>query len=524
MLLRRRASTVALGVVSMTACGVSAPPPVAPLPVPSAAPAPEPPAEAQPEPSASPPPEPAAEAVKDAPPAARLTSKGYVTWIFGRPKADKRYIGYLRYGTSVALKSTELVPGEKCRRGFYQIEPRGYVCNDHTVTLSPSPRFREGVEATTPFKGPFPYRYAISNGAPMYNRVPTAAEQRRKEGKFGPAGKFLRLPKTLAAHEELATLDRIAPADPLPSFLARGGLAAEDRVGLVKETIPLGAMLSFTRAFEAEGRTWLLSADQTLVPADRVRPFRPSEFHGVRLDGDVRLPLAWMRARARPKLRRLASGAFEKTGAAWPVRTFAALTGAVAVHEEKRYHETRERDADGSPLYIAERDATVAEALGKLPAYVAPNQKWIVVSITQGTLVAYEGMTPVYATLMSPGAGGVPVKGQDNVKASTTPTGTFNVTFKDRAATMSPEKGENRSFWIADVPYTQYFNPPFALHAAYWHERFGEPTSAGCINVSPLDAQALFEWSDPVVPPEWQGATGAGARENGGTTAIVVRR
>ena len=81
----------------------------------------------------------------------------------------------------------------------------------------------------------------------------------------------------------------------------------------------------------------------------------------------------------------------------------------------------------------------------------------------------------------------------------------FPPTFKDRAATMSPETGENRSFWIADVPWTQYFSSPFALHAAFWHERFGEPTSAGCINVSPIDAEALFQWSDPQVPDEWQG-------------------
>jgi lipoprotein-anchoring transpeptidase ErfK/SrfK len=134
-------------------------------------------------------------------------------------------------------------------------------------------------------------------------------------------------------------------------------------------------------------------------------------------------------------------------------------------------------------------------------------------------------MKPVFATLMSPGSGGVPVKGYDPVKMSTTPTGTYYVTFKDRAATMSPDKpGEERTLWIADVPHTQYFNPPFAIHAAYWHERFGEPTSAGCVNVSPLDAEALFEWSDPKVPEGWQGATGSGAPMNGPTTAVVVSR
>src|SRR5690606_5678692 len=141
-----------------------------------------------------------------------------------------------------------------------------------------------------------------------------------------------------------------------------------------------------------------------------------------------------------------------------------------------------------------------------------------------GTLVAYEGLEPVYATLVSPGSGGVPVKGQDNVKYSTTPTGTYYVTFQDKAATISPERGKNRSFCIADGPHTIYFHPPFALHAAYWHERFGDYTSAGCVNLSPLDAEKIFQWSDPPVPAGWQGVSGAGASENGPNTAIVIRR
>ena len=74
------------------------------------------------------------------------------------------------------------------------------------------------------------------------------------------------------------------------------------------------------------------------------------------------------------------------------------------------------------------------------------------------------------------------------------------------------------------MPHTQYFNPPFALHGAYWHESFGEPMSAGCVNVSPLDAKWLFDWTDPQVPPGWQGATGAGAPANGGATVVVITR
>jgi hypothetical protein len=239
----------------------------------------------------------------------------------------------------------------------------------------------------------------------------------------------------------------------------------------------------------------------------------------------VGLPLAWIRRTARPQYRRLPAGRFEETGGTWAARSYVRLTGTVIEQGRRRFHETRERDPGGAPLYVASADASVVEAATALPIGVKPDQKWILVRLGEATLVAYEGLRPVFTTLVSPGRGGIPVPGRDPIEASTTPLGVFYVTFKDRAAAMTHDKpGEPRTHWIADVPFTQYFLPPFALHAAYWHDRFGEDTSAGCINVSPDDAEALFAWSDPPVPAEWQGATGAGAPENGPTTAVVVRR
>ncbi|AKT37826.1 L,D-transpeptidase [Chondromyces crocatus] len=464
---------------------------------------------------------PAAAPVDDRP---RLTSQGYVTWIWPTPARGDKYLGYVRNGGSVALRSTEAVRGQGCPGGYLPVEPRGYVCVDRTVTLAPASRSVAIAEATQGKVGAFPYRYALSNGAPMYNRIPSRAEQARFEAKFGKVGSFRPLPKTLSGHEALAVVEPIPATDGLPEFLS-GGQGLSDRMGLVRQDIPLGSMVSFTRVFEAEGRAWLMSADNTLVPADRVRPFKPSTFQGVRLGGEVKLPIAWFRKEARPRWRATAGGGLEAAGGSFEVRTFVQLTGQRVERGGRVFLETRERDAGGAALFVAEDDATVVEAREKLPGGVAEGQKWIHVRVTQGTLTAYVGNTPVFATLMSPGAGGVSVPGRDPVKDSTTPRGTFYVTFKDRAATMSPEKGENRSFWIADVPHTQYFNPPFALHAAYWHERFGEPTSAGCVNVSPIDAEWLFGWSDPQVPEGWQGVTGAGAtKENGPTTAIVVHR
>ena len=525
-----------LGVVWL--CGAAAACSAAPDPKPASAPNPKPAATAAT--TAAPTAEPAQELAgggdgtegageaprePEEPAGPRLTSKGYISFVWRRPKVETLYIGYVRHGQSVALKSTEKVPGVGCPGGFYAIEPHGFVCDDATVTLSPSERFVAAARATDPKAGPFPYGYALSNGAPMYNRIPNRDEQVRFERIYGPVGKWIPLHKSVAAHGDLATFDPIPAKDPIPAPFTDGKPADTDRMGLVRQTIPLGSMLSYTKVFEAEGRTWLLSVDQTLVPADRMRPFRPSTFEGTKLGGDVKLPIAWMRKTEKAKHKRGAGGEMSATGTAWAVRTWVGLTGQRVDVGGKAYLETAEGDGAGGRLYILESDATVAEAKEKMPFGVDAGRKWIHVSITKGTLVAYEGLTPVYATLISPGKGGVPQKGRDNVENATTPTGTYNITFKDRAATMSPETGENRSFWIQDVPWTQYFNAPFALHAAFWHERFGEPTSAGCVNLSPVDAQRMFEWSDPKVPEGWQGATGAGATSvNGPTTAVVVQR
>jgi hypothetical protein len=48
-----------------------------------------------------------------------------------------------------------------------------------------------------------------------------------------------------------------------------------------------------------------------------------------------------------------------------------------------------------------------------------------------------------------------------------------------------------------------FFARNLALHASYWHDKFGEGRSHGCVNLSPLDAHRLYFWTDPDVPPGW---------------------
>ncbi|MCA9594527.1 MAG: L,D-transpeptidase [Myxococcales bacterium] len=452
-------------------------------------------------------------------------SRGVTTWIYETPrKSTHDRLGYIRLGEGVRVRSAEPTPGPGCSEGFYPVEPFGWVCADRLASLRMQGRYLNGMQLAHSSTALMPFQYALSNGAPMYRRLPTRAEWEKEERFLGKPGTFRPQSWGNRGHEKLAEVRAIPATDSVPWFLADGGSVGREKPhGLVRRTIPHGSMLSFTRAFSYEGRTWLLSADGTVVPADRVRPFRVSQFHGTPLGKGVELPIAFFREKARPKYVKTGEG-FAPANGEWAVRSFVSLDPRTAAVEvgKKRYLATREKDEKGRVLWTDEADATVVRRREQRPIGVAEGEKWLLISITSGTLVAYDADKPVYATLVSPGVGGVPMPGKDPVKMSTTPMGVYRVTFKHRAATMSPEQGENRSFWIADVPYTQYFNAPFALHTAYWHESFGEPMSAGCVNLSPIDGRYLFEFTDPKVPAGWNGAAPGGPLGKG--TYVVVSR
>jgi lipoprotein-anchoring transpeptidase ErfK/SrfK len=89
----------------------------------------------------------------------------------------------------------------------------------------------------------------------------------------------------------------------------------------------------------------------------------------------------------------------------------------------------------------------------------------------------------------------------DPVETAATPVGTWVITGKFVTATMvAPHE-----FIHSDVPWTQNFHGPHALHVAYWHDNWGEKMSAGCVNVSALDGKWLFDWTEPALPEGWHG-------------------
>jgi lipoprotein-anchoring transpeptidase ErfK/SrfK len=316
----------------------------------------------------------------------------------------------------------------------------------------------------------------------------------------------------------------------------------------------------FATGPDSRSRHFAVTVDLRLVPADRLKPDTASAFHGSMLGDDLTLPLAMVRDECDPKngkpcahAYKLATDGAHQLERTHPYRGFVRLSGKKLDVDGTRYYETKDGD------WVRGRDVGVAFAPENWPQTAKSGQKWIDVSIRNQTLVLWEGQKPVYMTLVSTGQDGM----KDPKTTKSTPMGFFRIQSKHITATMdaneqsaqgkAPEsadkdvgeaklnlregdrepmrKSETRhadqqrgdtseskdpdekqwgrpegSFELRDVPYVEYFSSGYALHAAYWHDVFGEARSHGCINLSPVDAHYLFMWTDPPVPDGWHGA------------------
>ncbi len=62
------------------------------------------------------------------------------------------------------------------------------------------------------------------------------------------------------------------------------------------------------------------------------------------------------------------------------------------------------------------------------------------------------------------------------------------------------------NYAIQAVPWVMYFEKGYGLHGTFWHRDFGNKHSHGCVNLTPLDAERLFAWTSPRLPPGWSAA------------------
>jgi L,D-transpeptidase-like protein len=445
---------------------------------------------------------------------------GALNWktiVYERPSTGSRALGHLRAGALVEAAG-EPKAGEGCEGGFQPIAPRGFVClGPAGATLDQKHEIVRALAREPDPNAVLPYRYGLARRpGPIYARLPTRAQAEasepglaermttwaRAEGEEGASfrAELWLKPGAKGADKEgaLALWERGLSGE-VPWYLA-GGKAPPSIPGLPTRSEGLvaaqmqkhnGFAVVDTVAFE--GRRYALTPELSLVPVDRLRPIVGSAERGAELPGDIEMPFAFVRSDD--------AFAYRREGDAMvvvrPLRrwTKVKLSGRQANAGGKLYYEA----AEG--FWLSDRQASRLDPAKKMPGWAEKGERWLDVNVTKQTLVAYEGTRPVFATLVSTGEAGL----GDPETTRSTKRGIFRVYAKYLTTTMdSDQTGEE--FELRDVPYVQYFHEGYALHAAYWHDRFGTPRSHGCINLTPADAKRLFAFTAPELPAGWHEA------------------
>ena len=456
-------------------------------------------------------------------------------------------LGYLRYG-----ERTPAAPGEpqkkaNCPEGWYSLLAGGFVCGKFVTADMQHPKLKT-VHAPD-LEGLLPYTYGINllNGTPLYRQIPSHAQRRRLEPWLYRPRKPKNVDTGSPARDSTsdqnpyattsvaaASIDAGAgdtesddtpwwekdPPDGGPMQITLAELQESD--GPIVRRMVKGFYLSLDHDLIASGSHWWKTVSGFSTPADRILIQKPvTDYHGVWLSQDNatfetknhpsrridKLPVAFVMAfHARrwtlDEKRKQASAMegeldhFDAIG----------LTGQTARVGDSQYSETDEG------FWLRQYDFTQTEP-GPPTESLRENEKWIDVNLKRQTLVAFEGMTPVFATVFSSGRN----------EHETVP-GVFRIYAKHISATMDAdaELASDGPYSIEDVPYIEYFNGSFALHGAFWHAEFGHVKSHGCVNLSPADAKQLFAWTDPQLPDGWHAILAT--KEKQGTRVIVHDR
>jgi len=242
------------------------------------------------------------------------------------------------------------------------------------------------------------------------------------------------------------------------------------------DTIALGPQ---TEQFE--GNAYYVSVDNKVLPVSGTKLVEKfSEWQGVVLPPDAHFPFGWVTP--------------QKAG------VFDAPKGTKVEDLPRRTRlDVLEEQLVGSTRWLRIGDARWIKAsdLNEVRKVVRPEStgihpQWFDVDLGEQVLVAYNQDKPVYATLTS--------SGRDPNK---TPRGNYPVWGKATAITMKSQGYDDLPYYVNKVPWVMFFQAHNALHGAYWHDRFGVKKSHGCVNLSPKDAHAVFEWLEPKLPAGW---------------------
>ncbi len=506
---------------------------------------------------------------EDTGPPKRIFAKRFVVPVRSGPNREADRIGYLRGGAVLMAKTGEPVGDEGCRGGWYELTTGGFVCNGRMVIAFEGERLPQ-VRGRQPNRDdPLPYEYGfVRRRVPQYRNLPSDEEAAQYEGYRIPGsgdGDSSMDGASMAASMDGASMAASAmtatmgagmaasamesamsassmgmaaspmgmeaspmaptmaanPEDEAPSAPdeAPGGNAelAEDEVDagvtlaslqgeddtILMRWLMRGFYVSLDRDFRRGGRRYWRTQANGFVPYRAVMTRSGSEFQGVELNEDVTLPYAWtLSSRDRYYVRR-DNGRFRGGRRVDYHHGFSVQEEA----EDGRYTYLREtiegeEGEEAEDRWYRDRDVRVARIV-EPPSDIGEDDKWIDVNLAEQTVVLYDGRTPVYATLASTG---LPDRRNLPDRDFETLTGLFRVKSKHLTDTMDGDTAVDGPYSVDDVPYVMYFELAYALHSAFWHNRFGRPKSHGCVNLSPLDARHVFNWAEPPLHEGWHSA------------------
>jgi hypothetical protein len=444
----------------------------------------------------------------------QLAAIAMQTKVYAKPDTSAARLGELRAGAFANIDPA-VVAGAGCPGGFRAIKPAGFVCLGGEATLNLDHPIARASQVRPDLSQRLPYMYGtVKRGGPLYSRLPTEADVKLFEPNLASHLKRYRRDKENGATyglelwlrgknvegtpTALEALDAKTTDAELPWFVREGAFVPNLSGAIKGGAIKVGEVsthngISFVDTFLWQGRRIGVTADLRLLPTDRLRPIRGSEYHGLRIPEDAQMPFAIIRKRGQKRFR-VVDGKYKVVGRL-PYRSVVALNGHQRFVDGVLHYETTDGDL------IDDRGASKLELPKKMPGWALAGERWIDINVRKQLLVLYEGEKPVYATLVSTGEAGL----GDPEKTKSTRRGIFRIHTKYLTTTMD-SKMVGEEFELRDVPFVQYFQDGYALHAAYWHDVFGMPKSHGCINLAPEDARRLFFWTEPKVPEGWHGA------------------
>ncbi len=350
--------------------------------------------------------------------------------VYAEADATSTPLGKIIAGTRLPIAGS--VAGDRRCKAWLAVRPAGWICG-HNVTASPKAPLAEALPVLPPGQLLPQQYYGVRKGAARFKSVEAVQ-----------ANTPFPEPKSKSSY-----------------MVTKGDVVDVDGVDYIQTGV----------GFVAATDLYKLSA---------------STFSGIDLVGTPppAWPFAWVTG----------EGAKALTVRAAPAKQ-AAVAGRVTLRQVVPVLEERDGFVRIAPdQWLARASVRIAR---QRPRPVVPDgdtadARWIDIDRDEQVMIAYDGTTPVFATLVSSG-----------VRKTYTPPAVYRIRSKAAVTKMAAEERESSHYEVSEVPWATRFRSGLYFHAAYWHDDFGTARSHGCVNMSPRDAKWVYDWTTPAIPAGW---------------------